>query len=70
VAVYGDLMSEEQLTSEEKSFLKYIGESGHIRLEPNVSPDGIIYKNLETDEYDSKQILFYRMCLALVPFLG
>ncbi len=69
MAVYGDLMSGEQLTVEEKSFLKYIGDSGLIRLEPFVSPDGVIYKSLETDGYDWKQILFFLITLAKKGYL-
>ena len=57
-------MSGDQLTFEEKGFLRYLSERGLLRLEPVVTPDGIIYKNLESDEYDWKQILFMFKSLA------
>ena len=62
-------MSGEQLTVEEKGFLRYLSEHGLTRLEPIGTPDGIIYKNLETDEYDWKQILFMLRSLAKKGFL-
>ena len=62
-------MSGEQLTAEENKFLKYLSEVGQIRLEPFVSPDGVIYKNLETDDYDWKQILFSLISIAKKGYL-
>ena len=62
-------MSEAQLTVEEKDFLRYLSESGLIHLEPEVTPDGVIYKDLETGEYDWKQILFMFKSLTKKGYL-
>ena len=63
------MMSEDQLTVEEKDFLRYLSESGLIHLEPEVTPDGVIYKDLETGEYDWKQILFMFKSLTKKGYL-
>jgi len=63
-------MSGEQLTVEEIGFLKYLSESGQIRLEPFVSPEGVIYKNLWTEHLDWKQVLFFLTTLTKKGFLN
>lgn len=62
-------MSGDQLTVEEKGFLRYLSERGLIHLEPVITPDGIIYKNLDTDEYDWKQIIFMLKSLTKKGYL-
>ena len=62
-------MSGEQLTVDEIGFLRFISELGLIRFEPVVTPDGVIYKNFITDEYDWKQIHFLFKSLAKKGYL-
>jgi len=62
-------MSGEQLSVEEKDFLRFLSEQGLTQLEPLVTPDGIIYKNLELGEYNWKQVLFLLASMAKKGYL-
>lgn len=62
-------MSGTPITVQEKAFLRHVSEQGLTRLEPKVTPDGIIYRKLALGEYDWKQVLFLLKSLSQKGFL-
>ncbi len=57
-------MSGAPVTVEEKRFLRHIHESRLKRLEPKVTPAGIIYKGLDPGDFAWNQILFLLKSLS------
>lgn len=62
-------MSGVSITVEEKGFLRHIHEQGLTRLEPRVTPKGLVYGNLELGTYEWKQVLFLLKSLSQKLYL-
>lgn len=62
-------MSGEPITVQEKAFLRHIHEQGLARLEPKVTPEGVIYTKLDLGDYDWKQVLFLLKSLSHKGYL-
>lgn len=62
-------MSSGPITVEEKGFLRYIHEQGLSRLEPRVTPEGIVFGNLTLGDYEWKQVLFLLKSLSQKDYL-
>lgn len=59
----------ELITVDEKKFLRHIHESGLKLLEPKVTPEGIIIKGLDPEDFGWKQILFLLKSLSQKGYL-
>lgn len=57
------------VTVEEKGFLRYIHEQGLSRLEPRVTPEGIVYSNFILGEYEWNQVVFLLKSLSKKGYL-